>query len=119
MRQSGCQARFFYLDSKRLKNDWARDRTSAPRFLAHHLRLFFSCAASVLHQALRAELLVHTELAKAPPLTVILKLFKLAVRVVAYQDRIKLHLPTGCPVKNLLRRVADLLFLARPPPLPG
>lgn len=104
---------------KMLKNDLASDRTSDQRFLANHLRLFFSCAAYVLHQALRAEILVHTELAKAQPLTVILKLFKLAVRVVAYKDRIKLHLPTGCPVKNLLHRVADLLFLARPPPLPA
>lgn len=102
-----------------LENDLASDRTSDQRFLANHLRLFFSCAAYVLHQALRSEILVHTELAKAQPLTVILKLFKLAVRVVAYKDRIKLHLPTACPVKNRLRRVADLLFLARPPPLPA
>jgi hypothetical protein len=103
----------------RVKNDLASDRTADHRFLANHLRLFFSCAAYVLHQALRTEVLVHTELAKAQPVTVILKLFKLAVRVVAYQDRIKLHLPTSCPVKDLLRRVTDRLFLTRPPPLPA
>ena len=102
---------------KMLKNDWASDRTADHRFLANHLRLFFSCAAYVLHQALRTEVRVHTELAKAQPVTVILKLFKLAVRVVAYKDRIKLHLPTSCPVKDLLRRVTDRLFLTRPPPL--
>ena len=102
-----------------LKNDLAGDRTSDPRFLAHHLRLFVSCAADGLHPALRSEILVHTELARAQPLTVIRKRFKRAVRVVAYQDRIKRHLPTGCPVKNLRCRVADLLFLARPPPLPA
>ncbi len=101
---------------KMVKNDLASDRTSDHRFLANHLRLFFSCAAYVLHQALRTEVLVHTELAKAQPATVILKLFKLAVRVVAYKDRIKLHLPTSCPVKTLLRRVTNLLFLTRPPP---
>ena len=99
-----------------LKNDLASDRTSDHRFQANHLRLFFSCAAYVLHQALRTEILVHTELAKAQPITVMLKLFKLAVRVVAYKDRIKLHLPTGFPFKDLLRRVTDLLFLAQPPP---
>ena len=50
-------------------------------------------------------------LAKAQPLTVILKkFFKLAVRVVAYKDRIKPHLPTSCPIKTLLRRFTDLLF---------
>ena len=101
---------------KMLKNDLASDRTSDHRFLANHLRLFFSCAAYVLHQALRTEILVHTELAKAQPLTVVLKLFKLAVRVVASKDRIKLHLPTRCPVKDLLRRVTEILFLTRPPP---
>ena len=101
---------------KMLKNDLASDRTSDHRFLANHLRLFFAGAAYVLHQALRTEILVHTELAKAQPLTVILKLFKLAVRVVAFQDRIKLHLPTSCPVKDLLRRVTAILFLTRPPP---
>jgi hypothetical protein len=101
---------------KMLKNDLASDRTSDHRFLANHLRLFFSGAAYVLHQALRAEVLVHTELAKAQPVTVILKLFELAVRVVAYPDRIKPHLPTSCPVKDLLRRVTEILFLTRPPP---
>jgi hypothetical protein len=33
---------------------------------------------------LKTELLVHTELAQAQPATVILKLFKIAVRVVPY-----------------------------------
>jgi hypothetical protein len=74
---------------KMLKNDLASDRTSDHRFLANHLRLFFACGAYVLHQALRTEVLVHTELAQAQPATVILKLFKIAVRVVQYKDRIQ------------------------------
>jgi hypothetical protein len=45
----------------------------------------------------------------------ILKLFKLAVRVVQYKDRIKLHLPSSCPMKGLLNRVTELMHLARPP----
>ena len=92
------------------------DRTSDPRLLANHPRLFFAGVASVLHQALRPEVLVHTELAKAQPLTVILELFELAVRVVAFQDRSKPHLPTRCPVKDLPRRVTEIRFLTRPPP---
>jgi hypothetical protein len=100
---------------KMLKNDLASDRTSDHRFLANHLRLFFACAAYVLHQALRTEVLVHTELAQAQPLTVILKLFKIAVRVVQYKDRIRLQLPTHCPVKGLLQRIIEVLFLTRPP----
>jgi len=100
---------------KMLKNDLASDRTSDSTFLANHLRLFFSCAAYVLHHTLRTEVLVHTELAQAQPSTVILKLFKLAVRVIQYKDRVKLQLPTACPVKSLLHKVTEILFQARPP----
>lgn len=95
---------------KMIKNDLASDRTSDHRFLANHMRLFFSCAAYVLHHALRTEVLVHTQLAKAQPSTVILKLFKIAVRVVQYKDRVKLHLPSRCPAKQLLVKICDLLF---------
>lgn len=79
------------------------------------MRLFFSCAAYVLHHALRTEVLVHTELAQAQPATVILKLFKIAVRVVQYKDRIKLHLPSSCPLKALLHKVTEILFQVQEP----
>lgn len=102
---------------KMVKNDLASDRTSDHHFLANHMRLFFACAAYVMHHALRTEVLVHTELAQAQPSTVILKLFKLAVRVVQYKDRIKLQLPTHCPVKPLLQTVTEILFQVRPPTL--
>ena len=95
---------------KMIKNDLASDRTSDHRFLANHLRLFFACGAYVLHQTLRSEILVHTEFAMAQPATVILKLFKIAVRVVQYKDRVKLHLPSTCPVKNILHRICEILF---------
>jgi hypothetical protein len=58
---------------------------------------------------------VHTELAKAQPATVILKLFKIAVQLVQYQDRVKLHLPSSCPVKDLLQRITEILFQVREP----
>tara|TARA_R110001583_G_scaffold12943_5_gene56696 strand:- start:277 stop:432 length:156 start_codon:yes stop_codon:yes gene_type:complete len=48
-------------------------------------------------------------------MTLILKLFKLAVRVVQYKDRIKLYLPSACPVKGLLHRVTELRYRTRPP----
>jgi hypothetical protein len=98
-----------------VKNDLASDRTSDHSFLANHMRLFFACAAYVLHHALRSEVLVHTELANAQPATVILKLFKLAVRVVQYKDRVRLHLPSSYPLKRILHRVTEILYLARPP----
>lgn len=100
---------------KAVKNDLASDRTSCHGFIANHLRLFYACAAYSLIHSLREQTLCHTPLGKAQPMTLILKLFKLAVKVVQYKDRIKLHLPTCCPVKGLLHRVTELLYLARPP----
>jgi hypothetical protein len=102
---------------KMIKNALASDRTSDHRCLANHRRLFFSCAAYVLHHALRTEVLVHTELAQAQPFTAILTLFKSAVRVVQYKDRVKLHLPSRCPVKPLLLTVCGILFETAEPVL--
>jgi hypothetical protein len=59
--------------------------------------------------ALRTHTLAHTALATAPSGTVILTLFKVATHVKQYKDRIRLHLPTSCPVKVLLPRVTTLL----------
>lgn len=101
---------------KMMKNDLACDRTSDHRFLANHMRLFFSAAAYVLHHSLRSEVLVHTEWAHAQPATLIAKLFKIAVRVVQYSDRVKLHLPSACPFKAVLHQLTETLYLAHPPP---
>jgi hypothetical protein len=38
----------------------------------------------------------------------ILTLFKVAMQVKQYKERILLHLPTSCPVKTLLHRVTTL-----------
>jgi len=96
-------------DSKAVKCDLHSDRTSATTFLANAMRLLLSCAASVLHHALRTHTLSHTALATAQPSTVILTLFKVATQIKQYKDRILLHLPTSCPVKALLHRVTALL----------
>ncbi len=78
---------------KAVKNDLASDRTSDHAFLAYHLRLFYACAAYVLIHSVLENTLCHTELAQPQPMSIILKLFKLAVRVVQYKDRIKLPCP--------------------------
>jgi Transposase DDE domain group 1 len=77
------------------------DRTSATTFLAHAMRLLLSCAASVLHHALRTSTRSHTTRATAQP----------------SQDRMRLHLPTSCPVKALLHRVTTLLSAVPVPAL--
>ena len=96
-------------DIKAVKCDLHSDRTSDTTFLANATRLLLSCAAYVLHHALRTHTLAHTALATAQPSTVILTLFKVATQIKQYKDRILLHLPTSCPVKALLRRVTTLL----------
>ena len=102
---------------KAVKNDLGSDRTSDETFLANHMRLFLSCAAYVLHHTLRTEALRNTEFAKAQPSTIISKLFKVAVRVVQYKDRIKLHLPSSYPFKEVLHKITEILYLACPPVL--
>jgi DDE family transposase len=94
---------------KAVKNALRSDRTSATSFLANAMRLLLACAAYVLHHALRTHTLQHTALAQAQPSTIILTLFKVATQIRQYKDRIRLHLPSACPVKALLHRVTTLL----------
>jgi Transposase DDE domain group 1 len=101
---------------KAVKCDLHSDRTSATTFLANAMRFLLSCAAYVLHHALRTHTLQQTALAHAQPSTVILTLFKVATQGKQYKDRILLHLPSFCPVKALLHRVTALLSLV---PLPA
>ena len=94
---------------KQVKTDLKSDRTSASSFLANFARLLLTAAAYVLHQQLRVLGLQDTELATAQPKTVILSLFKIAVRVKQYKDRVLLHLPSACPVKALLAKISQRL----------
>ncbi len=95
---------------KQLKIDLVSDRMSEQGFVGNHLRLFYACAAYELMHALRINTLKGTALERAQPATLRHKLFKLAVRVVQHTDRIKLHLPTACPVAGLLARVTEIFY---------
>lgn len=99
---------------KHLKNDLAADRTSCTSFLANCMRLLLHAAAYMLHQQLRTQALQHTALSQAQPATVIAKLFKIAVQVRQSKQRVTLHLPNACAVKNLLHTVAERLFISLP-----
>jgi Transposase DDE domain group 1 len=99
---------------KAVKCELHSDRTSDTTLLANAMRLLFACAAYVLHHALRTQTLQPTTLAHAQPATVILTLFKVAPLVKQSKDRIRLHLPSSCPVKGLLHRVTALLALPLP-----
>lgn len=96
---------------KAIKCDLKSDRTSDTTFLANHLRLYYAGKAYVLHHALRTQTLQQTEIIKAQPSTIIQKLFKVAVTVVGYKDRIRLRLPSCYPFKHLLKRITELLYI--------
>jgi hypothetical protein len=104
-------------DIKAVKCDLHSDRTSATTCRANAMRLLLACAAYALHHALRMHTLQHTGLANAQPTTVILTLFKVAIQIKQYKDRILLPLPSSCPVKALLHRVTALLSAVPVPAL--
>jgi hypothetical protein len=82
---------------------------------ANARRLLRACAAYGLHHALRTHTLAHTPRATAQPSTLLLTLCKVAPQGKQYKDRIRLHLPSSCPVKARLHRVTALLSVV---PLP-
>ena len=89
------------------------DRTSCHRFEANQFRLLLHSAAYVLLDTLRREVLQGTPWARATMETIQLRLFKLGARVQEFTDRIKIALPSSCPVAPVLRRSLTLLASVR------
>jgi Transposase DDE domain group 1 len=89
------------------------DRTACHRFVANQFRLLLHSAAYVLLDTLRREGLKTTQWASATMETIQLRLFKLGARVQEFQDRIKISLPSSCPVAPVLKRSLTLLACVR------
>jgi hypothetical protein len=89
------------------------DRMSCHRFEANQFRLFLHSAASVLLDTLRREVLKTTPWASATMETIQLRLLKLGARVQEFTDRIKISLPSSCPVAPVVRRSLTLLACVR------
>jgi hypothetical protein len=89
------------------------DRTSCHRFEAHQFRLFLHSAAYVLLDTLRREVFKTTPWASATMETMQLRLLKVGARVQEFTDRIKISLPSSCPVAPVLRRSLTLLACVR------
>lgn len=89
------------------------DRTSCHRFEANQFRLFLHSAAYVLLDTLRRELLKGTPWAHATMETIQLRLLKLGARIQEFTERIKISLPSSCPVAAVLRRSLTLLACVR------
>jgi Transposase DDE domain group 1 len=85
------------------------DRTSCHRFEANQVRLFLHSAAYMLLDTLRREVLRTTPWACATMETIQLRLLKLGARVQEFKYRIKISLPSSCPVAPVLRRCVTLL----------
>jgi len=84
------------------------DRTSRHRFEANQFRLFLYSAAYVLLDTLRREVLKTTPWASATLETIQLRLLKIGARVQECTARLKISLPSSCPVAPVLRRCLTL-----------
>ena len=89
--------------------DMFADRTSAHTMRANQLRLWFSSVAYVLMNLLRHFGLRGTELEGAQVGTIRLKLLKLGAMVRVSVRRVVLSLSAAAPVRDVFRRIAQLL----------
>jgi len=89
------------------------DRTSCHRFEANQFRVLLHSAAYVLLDTLRREVLKGTPWAHATMETLQLRLLKLGARVHEVTERIKISLPSSCPVAPVLRRSLTVLACVR------
>src|SRR5215813_9303068 len=89
------------------------DRTSCHRFEANQFRVFLHSAAYVLLDTLRREVFKTAPWACATMETIQLHVLKLGARVQELTDRIKISLPSSCPVASLARRSLTLLACVR------
>src|SRR5678815_320445 len=78
------------------------DRTACHRFAANQFRLFLHSAAYVLLDTLRRAVFKGTPWACATMETLQLRLLTLGARVQECTDRIKIALPSSCPVAPVL-----------------
>src|SRR5215831_15935437 len=95
------------------KRSLKSDRMSCQRFEANQFRLFMHSAAYVLLDTLRREVFKTAPWACATMETIQLHVLKLGARVQELTDRIKISLPSSCPVAPLLRRSLTLLACVR------
>jgi hypothetical protein len=95
-------------ESKEHKRSLKSDRTSCHRFAANQFRLFLHSAAYVLRDTLRREVCKTAPWACATMETIQLRVLTLGARVQELTDRIKISLPSSCPVAPLVRRSLTL-----------
>jgi hypothetical protein len=80
------------------------DRMSTESFRGNQLRLYLSTFAYTLLRGLREQALVGTELAKAQPQTLRLKLLKIAATIRVTARKIWVSLPRSYPLQSVFRQ---------------
>jgi Transposase DDE domain group 1 len=90
---------------KSWKTHLAADRTSCTKATANQLRLFLHAGAYWLMWGLRVSMPRRSMWRVAQFDTLRLRLIKVAARVVEMKTMIRIHLPTSCPAKDILRLV--------------
>ena len=89
------------------------DRTTLSSLRGQSVPVVLHSAAYVLLDTLRREVLKTTPRASATMETIQLRLLKLGARVQECTERIKISLPSSCPVAPVLRRSLTLLACVR------
>ena len=92
--------------------DLFSDRTSCTKWWANQFRLLLSSLAYVLVETIRRVGLKKTELAKATCGTIRLKLFKIGAVLIRNTRRIRLHLSSAYPYRELFHLVCQRLSTA-------
>src|SRR5271157_1369357 len=88
---------------KSFKTHLAADRTSCTKATANQLRLFLHAGAYWLMWGLRVSMPKRSMWRVAQFDTLRLRLIKIAARVVEMKTMIRVHLPTSCPMQDILR----------------
>jgi len=88
------------------KAQLASDRTSCHSATANQVRLVLHTAAYWIMHALRACIPATSPLARCEFTTLRARLIKIGARVVEHAARIRVHLPTSCPERNLFADIA-------------
>jgi hypothetical protein len=110
-----------FMDNQTLRLAYGKDGTYHPgvgptechRFEANQFRLFLHSAAYVLLDTLRREVFKGTSWACATMETIQLRILKLGARVQEFTHRIKISLPSSCPVALVVRQSLTLLACVR------
>ncbi len=85
--------------------DLFADRTSCSKWWPNQFRLLLSSLAYVLMETIRRVALVGTELENATCNTIRSKLFKVGAVITQNTRRVRFHLSSAYPYKDLFRKV--------------